>query len=253
MKKRILAWLILGVILLAAGCSDTPPEVPDAIGSAADTNAPLPPQTDETAPITTAPEPPETVPAKETPYTLKIPRPDIMIYKEPGYDFDPVGKLVDIGTYTIVEESLDAEGIRWGKLKSGIGWIDLDKVDDAVGMIPITLEEISRAEHKALDCHSHVIEDAPHTRYLLFEAYEPLRDIRFCYMDFVEDGFQPGETLYTLSEMKPGKPLVIGVIFHGDFTTFGLSFTCDGGYKASYRIYESGRNGGIEMQEYPIQ
>ena len=253
MKKRILAWLILGVILFAAGCSDPPPEIPDVTDSGTGTdNSPLP-QTDETAPTTAASEPKATAPAKETPYTLKITRPDIMIYKGSGYDHDPVGKLVDIGTYTIVEESLDAEGIRWGKLKSGIGWIDLDKAAMATGMIPITLEEISKAEYKALNCHAHVIEDAPHTRYLLLEAYEPLRDIRFCYMDFAEDGFVPGEEICTLEEMKPGKPLVIGVIFHGDFTTFGLSLTCDGGYKASYRIYESGRNGGIEMQEYPAQ
>ncbi len=270
MKKRLIALLTLALLLFASGCKDTPPEIPDESGTdisadggteadtGTETDETEPTQTDTQAPATspadTEPVPPvESTPLKETPYKLKVTRPDLMIYKEPGYDYQSVGTLVDIGLYTIVEEKIDNEGIKWGKLKSGIGWIDLDKAETAAGMIPITMEIVRAAQTESMDCHLHIVEEATHTRYLLFEAYEPLRDIRFCSMDLVEDSFQPGEVIFTLDELKPGKPMVIGVVFHGDFTTFGLTFTCDGGHEASYRIYESGRNGSVEMQEYPMQ
>lgn len=36
------------------------------------------------------------------------------------------GKFTGIGVFTIVEESEGAGATKWGKLKSGAGWISLD-------------------------------------------------------------------------------------------------------------------------------
>ena len=48
------------------------------------------------------------------------------IYAGPSYSYDMVMSLDEQGVFTIVEESYDSgSGMYWGKLKSGVGWIDL--------------------------------------------------------------------------------------------------------------------------------
>lgn len=46
----------------------------------------------------------------------------LRIRRTPGLNGAVVGSITDGGTYTIVEER-DADGYRWGRLKSGAGWI----------------------------------------------------------------------------------------------------------------------------------
>jgi len=184
------------------------------------------------------------------PYALKITRPDLMIYTAPGYDNADIGTLLDIGVYTITEHFVCDEGFTWGKLKSGIGWIDLDIATSEAPHIPITLELTKRKTLDSMDCHSYITEETDYTQYLCLQSYEKLTDISFCIMDLVEDYLESGEILYTLEELNTDKPLVVGVVFHGDFTTFGLSFTDSFGKKCNYIIYTSGRNGSVIMQEY---
>ena len=51
---------------------------------------------------------------------------NLNIRKGPGTDYDKIGKYTGIGVFTIVAEA-DGEGAtKWGKLKSGAGWISLD-------------------------------------------------------------------------------------------------------------------------------
>lgn len=60
------------------------------------------------------------------PYKIKVTKPPINIRKEPNASAPVVGKISEVGVYTIVEES-DPNGTKhpWGKLKSGAGWITL--------------------------------------------------------------------------------------------------------------------------------
>jgi len=48
------------------------------------------------------------------------------IRKGPGTNFDIVGKITDNGIYTIIEEASGKGAKKWGKLKSGLGYISLD-------------------------------------------------------------------------------------------------------------------------------
>jgi hypothetical protein len=64
------------------------------------------------------------------PYTLKVTRADLQIFKGAGYDYGYVD-LLHPGIYTIVEEKRDSEDNLWGKLKSGMGWIDITKATTA--------------------------------------------------------------------------------------------------------------------------
>jgi len=60
------------------------------------------------------------------PYTVKVTADSLNIRKGPGTDTAIVGAIKDKGVYTIVEEAGGPGAARWGKLKSGAGWISLD-------------------------------------------------------------------------------------------------------------------------------
>ena len=63
---------------------------------------------------------------KKVSYRVRVSIKNLNIRKEPGTNYDKTGKYTDIGVFTIMEEA-DGEGAtKWGKLKSGAGWISLD-------------------------------------------------------------------------------------------------------------------------------
>jgi uncharacterized protein YgiM (DUF1202 family) len=63
-----------------------------------------------------------------TPYTVRVTANVLNIREKPTTDSAIVGSIKDKGVYTIVEESSGKGATKWGKLKSGIGWISLDYV-----------------------------------------------------------------------------------------------------------------------------
>lgn len=52
--------------------------------------------------------------------------PDLNIRKGPGTNYATTGRFTGIGTFTIVETSNGTGAGKWGRLKSGAGWISLD-------------------------------------------------------------------------------------------------------------------------------
>lgn len=60
------------------------------------------------------------------PYLVKVTADALNFRKGPGTNYKIVGTIRDKGTYTIVEESAGKGATKWGKLKSGAGWISLD-------------------------------------------------------------------------------------------------------------------------------
>ncbi len=63
--------------------------------------------------------------AVKVPYTVRVKISDLNIRKGPGTDYARV-KYIPVGVYTIVEEAEGKGASKWGRLKSGIGWIALD-------------------------------------------------------------------------------------------------------------------------------
>lgn len=61
------------------------------------------------------------------PYMVRVSISDLNIRKGPGTNYART-KYIPKGTYTIVEESDGKGATKWGKLKSGAGWISLDFV-----------------------------------------------------------------------------------------------------------------------------
>lgn len=72
------------------------------------------------------------------PYVIEVTNPKLSIYDSPSYSANIVGEITDKSRYTIVEEYIEpgqtSIGYIWGKLKSGVGWInmyDATIVDDS--------------------------------------------------------------------------------------------------------------------------
>lgn len=60
------------------------------------------------------------------PYLVKVTASVLNIRKGAGTNYGTNGAIRDKGTYTIVAESTGKGASKWGKLKSGAGWISLD-------------------------------------------------------------------------------------------------------------------------------
>lgn len=58
-------------------------------------------------------------------YTVQVKITNLNIRKGPGTNYDKVG-VTGAGKFTIVGESSGKGATKWGKLKSGLGWISLD-------------------------------------------------------------------------------------------------------------------------------
>ena len=70
------------------------------------------------------PDPPHTATSFE-PYRVRVTIADLNIRKGAGTNFPSAG-YIKPGVYTIVEEADGKGATRWGKLKSGAGWLSLD-------------------------------------------------------------------------------------------------------------------------------
>ena len=63
--------------------------------------------------------------ATVTPYLVRVKISNLNIRKGPGTNYGSTG-FIKPGIYTIVAESTGTGATKWGKLKSGAGWISLD-------------------------------------------------------------------------------------------------------------------------------
>ncbi len=63
-----------------------------------------------------------------TSYLVKVTTDVLNIRKGPGTNYGVAGQIKGKGIYTIVAEAAGPGATKWGKLKSGAGWISLDYV-----------------------------------------------------------------------------------------------------------------------------
>lgn len=186
--------------------------------------------------------------AEEVPYLQKVPNATQAIYRGPGYDYACTGIVEEAGTYTIVEESMDAAGRLWGRLKSGRGWIDLTDVrkgaDDWVEIRYADADLMASGAY-----HAYTSEQSEYTVYLLFRPKMPLKNVQLLSFDVVEAGLGVSRVLYALPDLQPDMPLLAGVVFYGDMTTYGFSATDDQGHQRCYTVSVSGYDGSLVVEE----
>ncbi len=182
---------------------------------------------------------------QEVPYTTRVKAP-FNIFAEPGYDYTIVDTVWEKGLFTIMEEKEDEEGNLWGKLKSGLGWINLTRLETE-SKLPVRAGLIEKNELPK-DYQEVILDDSEYMVRLAFIANENLKALRFTSIYLSDDGIVD-DTLHTFKELKEGQMFVAGVVFTGDFTTFGLEFVDVNGDTQYYAAYMSGRNGELILQE----
>ena len=235
MKRLICILLALCMVLCA--CTGAP----------AGTTAPNE-TTDPTLPAeTTAPTetvPPETTAPAFREYTHRIEDPETMIYAGPAFLSGAVALVEEAGVYTIVEESLDRDGNTWGKLKSGAGWICLTEP----ALAPIYADYAAESFNAF---HAYWSDETDYITAIGFTPAEKLTDVRFGLLDWFEtESWQMSEELYTIEEMDPDHAFLAQVVFWGDMTTYGISFTDVDGEVRHFAVSISGKDGSLGCQEY---
>ena len=241
MKRGIVLLLAVSLVMSFAGCF--PEKKAQRVKNAPTDNVIV---ADEIAAATTEP-------AEEIYYTVKISRADFPVYDGPSYDFYPVGTVEEAGSYTIVEEAEDGEGNLWGKLKSGLGWIDLTLNEkEKQNMPPVT---VSRASQKLLDSGNYYFCKADTSSYgfdISFLSHEVLHNVSFFKIQ-VSDAYIRGPELFRIPVWEPGTPFVATVSFPGIASLYGLEFTDSRGVTHIYSVWESGRNGSIGVSPFTTQ
>ena len=232
--KRLL-FLIFALCMLLCACAGAPDETT------------VPPET--TAPVAVA-LPAETEPPVETTeppfasYTIRVEDPETPVYAGPSFRCGIASLVGEAGTYTIVEESLDMDGNRWGRLKSGAGWLCLTEDPNA----PI-LADYAPEDFNAY--HAYWSEDTDYITAIGFTPTQTLTQVRFGLLDWFEtESWQMTEVLYTIDEMAPDHAFLAHVAFWGDMTTYGISFTDENGESRHYAISISGKDGSLVCTEY---
>lgn len=181
------------------------------------------------------------------PYIIRLKAP-VDIFKGASYDDSYVQTIYEDGSYTIVEEK-NVEGRKWGKLKSGVGWIDLTNVQDELASP--SLIRMGVVDGKINGNYSEFkVDHSEHSKKLIFIPREEITDFHFLSMERDESGVGVGESYCTIDKITPDNPLVIHALFNGDFTTYGIVFEDSKGNRQNYLIYESGKNGAIILEKY---
>ena len=235
MKRLICILLALCMVLCACTGAPAGTTAPD------ETTVPtLPAET--TAPTETAP--PETTAPAFREYTHRIEDPETMIYAGPAFLSGAVALVAEAGVYTIVEEALDADGNTWGRLKSGAGWICLTEP----ALAPIYADY---AQESFNAYHAYWCDETDYITSIGFTPTETLTDVRFGLLDWFEtESWQMVEVLYTMDELDPDRAFLAQVVFWGDMTTYGISFTDADGAERHYAVSISGKDGSLVCTEY---
>ena len=143
------------------------------------------------------------------------------------------------------------EGIFRGKLESG-GWIDIAAATDQDREpAPIWVQFANEETLSGREYQSFVADSSEFTVNLLFSSSEVLHDVQFSSLGYDDNGaYEVQECLYTLEEITPDLPFVAGVVFYGDMTAYGISFTDAQGQSHHFAVFISGRNGSVLLEEY---
>lgn len=113
---------------------------------------------------------------------------------------------------------------------------------------PISIEEISSPYLYGESHYSYSVEEGEYTRYLLIRPYQAIQSLRLTSIPVEVISYT--NELYSLDQLD--KPLVLGLVFYGDLTTYGLSFTDAEGMEHHYSIYKSGEDGSILWSGEPV-
>ena len=185
----------------------------------------------------------------EVPYVQRIAHSDQSIYDGPGYDYIFVGTIQQRGAYTIVAEVEDFEGNLWGKLKSGIGWVDLTEIRSEAYINSLLSANYADETLLLHGTYHHYANDDDYAVSIAFRAYGKLQNVTLFDVQFNDENHMTETDIFTIPEMTEDMPLVAELAFPGDMSMYGIRFVDETDRSHTYNIYISGRNGALILVE----
>ena len=256
MRRKYTELLILLITtVLLTGCAAEPnklPTVPTVTENHIQNTAPvqtLPAIPTEVSEETEPQESATAAPEKSTPYLQRIERSDQSIYEGPGYDYCFVDTVRQRGTYTIVEEVRDSEGNLWGRLKSGIGWVDLTEIQSEGYKNTLISANYADEDFVLHGAYHHYTSGQEYSIPIAIRAYGRIQNVKLYGIELTDAGLLPGADLIILPEMTEEMPLVAELAFPGDMSMYGIQFVDEDGRTHVYSIHISGRNGALVLVE----
>jgi len=174
------------------------------------------------------------------------------IYDGPGYDWDYARIVGEDGIFTIVAQQLDEEGNLWGRLKSGVGWVNLTARQQ---------ESYRSAPIRACFAQPSLLQNTLFYQYNGASGEDavgiyirPTRDLQLCSvyrMELTDWGMEPGKQYTAIQGMKAGMPMVLQVRFDGDMTAYGVTAVDMEGNVYRYVLSVSGRDGTLVLSQWP--
>lgn len=202
----------------------------------------------ETTEVTVVPTTAATEPKNDGTYLERVKDPNCEIFREPNYDAFFVRAVGAPGTFTIVEERWDYEGNLWGRLKSGLGWINLSENRSAVKQaLPITIGLAGEQRSAKGNCIDIQV-DWDYSIKVLFYPMETITDVKLYRHNFMYDAPQEAPVFET-EVLTSENPLVAEISFPGDLSSYLIEFTDASGNRRSFEVYTSGRNGSLGFSE----
>lgn len=177
-------------------------------------------------------------------YLLNVYHLFLPIYKYPRMDEGQVGSVYKVGVYTIVDEQRDSNGNRWGKLKSGAGWINLDEAQN-VPIAAVTMDYGGlKNSCKVVDqCYI----DGNIKAYVgVINGAKNLSIVQF---DSCWEKPYISKTYKTVGDLKDGEVVELTIAFYGDVqnSNVGVVFTDDYGFEQWLFISQSGLDSSLYM------
>lgn len=99
------------------------------------------------------------------------------------------------------------------------------------------------------DFHEYSVTVSDDNTQIVFLPNEVLTDISFVSLEYDDSSLVLDEKILTLPAISPEKPLLIGVVFYGDMTTYGISFRDLNGAMRYYSLSLSGFDNSLVVLE----
>lgn len=260
--KKIVA--LFAVLLMLSGCSRLPaPTMPpvttqattEAITQAATevtteatTEVTAEVATEATTEATTVATTVATEPVVTGMYVERVKDPNCEIFAQPDYDSRFVRAVGGPGAFTIMEEKWDYEGNLWGRLKSGLGWINLsENRSSAKRELPITIGLAGEQWSAKGNCIDIQV-DWDYSIKVLFYPMETITDVKLYPHNCMYDAPQEAPVFET-DVLTSENPLVAEISFPGDMSSYLIVFTDASGNRRSFEVCTSGRNATLSFYE----